>query len=197
MCVLGGLLLTYDPTMMQRLAGFLPDVFTHPHTARTVGFICLAFVGLYVAGSLMHFRPFRFGRFEILYPRPDIMLRQLFAAPLELIGAAGIIYFALPEQGNPGYIVVLGAFLLSFSAALMSHAPGGLGVFELVFINLMPDVPRLAGAGGASRLAPVLSDHPAARGARRGGAVRTSEARRQIAGGRSPRGRGPAASVRR
>jgi glycosyltransferase 2 family protein len=141
--VLGGLLLTYDPTMMQRLAGFLPDVFTHPHTARTVGFICLAFVGLYVAGSLMHFRPFRFGRFEILYPRPDIMVRQLFAAPLELIGAAGIIYFALPEQGNPGYIVVLGAFLLSFSAALVSHAPGGLGVFELVFINLMPDVPRL------------------------------------------------------
>ncbi len=141
--VLGGLLLTYDPEMMHRLSGFLPDVFTHPHAARTVGLICLGFVALYVAGSLMHFKPFRFGRFEILYPRPDIMLRQLFAAPLELIGAAGIIYFALPELGNPGYIAVLGAFLLSFSAALVSHAPGGLGVFELVFLNLMPDVPRL------------------------------------------------------
>jgi uncharacterized membrane protein YbhN (UPF0104 family) len=141
--LLGGLLLTYDPTMMQRLAGFLPDVFTHPHAARTVGLICLGFVALYVVGSLMHFRPFRFGRFEILYPRPDIMLRQLFAAPLELIGAAGVIDFALPEQGAPGYVVVLGAFLLSFSAALVSHAPGGLGVFELIFINLMPDVPRV------------------------------------------------------
>ncbi|GLI93234.1 lysylphosphatidylglycerol synthase domain-containing protein [Methylocystis echinoides] len=141
--LLGGLLLTWDPTMMQRLAGFLPDIFTHPHTARVVGLLCLGFVAVYVAGSLMHFRPFRFGRFEILYPRPDIMVRQLFAAPLELIGAAGIIYFALPEQGNPGYIIVLGAFLLSFSAALVSHAPGGLGVFELVFINLMPEVPRL------------------------------------------------------
>jgi uncharacterized membrane protein YbhN (UPF0104 family) len=71
------------------------------------------------------------------------MVRQLFAAPAELIGAAGIIYFALPDVGNPGYIVVLGAFLLSFSAALVSHAPGGLGVFELLFINLMPDMPRL------------------------------------------------------
>ncbi len=141
--LLGGLLLTYDPQMMQRLSGFLPDVFTHPHAARTVGLVCLGFVALYVAGSLMHFKPFRIGRFEILYPRPDIMLRQLFAAPLELIGAAGIIYFALPEQGNPGFIAVLGAFLLSFSAALVSHAPGGLGVFELIFINLMPDVSRL------------------------------------------------------
>jgi uncharacterized membrane protein YbhN (UPF0104 family) len=141
--VLGGLLLTYDPTMLQRLSGFLPDIVTNPHTARIVGFLCLGFVALYIAGSLMHFRPFHFGRFEILYPRPDIMLRQLFAAPAELIGAAGIIYFALPETGNPGFIAVLGAFLLSFSAALVSHAPGGLGVFELVFINLMPDVPRL------------------------------------------------------
>ncbi len=141
--LLAGILLTWDPTMMQRLAGFLPDVLTHPHTARTVGLLCLGFVALYVAGSLMRFRPFRFGSFTIQYPRPDIMFRQLFAAPLELIGAAGIIYFALPDQGNPGYIMVLAAFLLSFSAALVSHAPGGLGVFELLFLKLMPDVPRL------------------------------------------------------
>ena len=141
--LLAGLLLTYDPTMMQRLAGVFPDVLTHPHTARTAGLLCLAFVALYIAGSLMHLRPFRFGRFEVEYPRPEIMARQLFAAPLELIGAAGIIYFALPDVGNPGYLVVLGAFILSFSAALVSHAPGGLGVFELIFIKLMPDVPRI------------------------------------------------------
>ncbi len=140
--LLGGLLLTYDPSVMQRLSGFLPDIFTHPHTARLVGLGCLGFVGMYVVGSLMHFRPFKLGRLEIMYPRPEVMTRQLFAAPLELIGAAGIIYFALPEEGNPGYLVVLGAFLLSFSAALVSHAPGGLGVFELLFIKIMPDVAR-------------------------------------------------------
>ena len=43
--------------MMQRLAGFLPDVFTHPHTARTVGLhLPRLSSALYVAGSLMHFR---------------------------------------------------------------------------------------------------------------------------------------------
>lgn len=141
--LLAGLLLNYDPGIMERLAGSLPDIFTNPHMARVVGLVCMGFVAVYVAGSLMHLPPFRFGKFEILYPRPDIMVRQLFAAPAELIGAAGIIYFALPEHGNPGYLVVLAAFLLSFSAALVSHAPGGLGVFELIFINLMPDVPRL------------------------------------------------------
>ena len=31
-------------------------------------------------------------------------------------------------------MIVLGAFLASFSAALLSHAPGGLGVLELIFV---------------------------------------------------------------
>jgi len=141
--LLGGLLLTYDPAMMQRLSGFLPDIFTNPQAALMVGLTCLAGVAVYMIGSLMRLKILKIGRFNIIFPRPDIAFRQLFAAPLELIGAAGIIYFALPETGNPGYLVVLGAFLLSFSAALMSHAPGGLGVFELLFIKIMPDVPRV------------------------------------------------------
>jgi uncharacterized membrane protein YbhN (UPF0104 family) len=70
------------------------------------------------------------------------MLRQLIAAPMELLGAAGIIYFALPEATNPGFVVALAAFLASFSAALLSHAPGGLGVLELVFVAMMPDTPK-------------------------------------------------------
>jgi len=71
-----------------------------------------------------------------------IVLRQLIAAPLELIGAAAIIYFAMPSQGNPGYFVVLAVFLASFTAALISHAPGGIGVLEYLFIKAMPEVPK-------------------------------------------------------
>jgi hypothetical protein len=37
----------------------------------------------------------------------------------------------------------LGSHLFSFSAALISTAPAGLGVFELLFVKAMPDVPRL------------------------------------------------------
>lgn len=136
--LLGGLLLTFDPSLMQRLSGYLPEIFTQPATARAIGLACLAAVVAYIVGSLLHFPPFRVGRFEIIYPRPRVMAQQLFAAPLELIGAAAIIYFALPAAANPGYFPVLGTFILSFSAALVSHAPGGLGVFELLFITLTP-----------------------------------------------------------
>ncbi len=62
---------------------------------------------------------------------------------MELIGATGIIYFALPEAGNPGFMVILGIFLASFSAALVSNAPGGLGVFELLFLKALPAMPSV------------------------------------------------------
>jgi uncharacterized membrane protein YbhN (UPF0104 family) len=75
-----------------------------------------------------------------VYPRLHIVGRQLLAGPLELAGAAAIIYFALPEAGNPGYLVVLGVFLASFSLALLSHAPGGLGVLEMTFIAALPEL---------------------------------------------------------
>jgi uncharacterized membrane protein YbhN (UPF0104 family) len=101
----------------------------------------LGLVCLYIAGSLLHFRPLKIGGFELVYPRPPIAARQMCAAPLELIGAAGIIYFALPTVDNPGFLIVLGIFLASFSIALISHAPGGLGVLEFAFIKAMPDAP--------------------------------------------------------
>ena len=38
-------------------------------------------------------------------------------------------------------MVVLGAFLLSFSAGLLSQVPGGVGVMEAVFLAIMPGIP--------------------------------------------------------
>jgi uncharacterized membrane protein YbhN (UPF0104 family) len=140
--LLAGLVLTIEPELFARLPDEIPEVLRDEVTARAIGLVLLGLVTLYVLGSLLHFRPLVIRSFHIEYPRPAVMVRQLVAAPLELLGAAGIIYFALPETGNPGYIAVLAAFLASFSAALISHAPGGLGVFELVFVAIMPDVPK-------------------------------------------------------
>jgi len=140
--LLGGLVLTIKPELLLRLEGRVPSVLTNPAGARVLGLALLGFVALYVVGSILHFKPLYIRKFKIEYPRPEVMVRQLIAAPLEIVGAAGIIYFALPEMGNPGFLVVLAAFLASFSAALLSHAPGGLGVLELVFVAMMPDIPK-------------------------------------------------------
>jgi glycosyltransferase 2 family protein len=136
------LVLLLAPDALAPLREMLPSFVGQPAAARLTGAGLLAAVLVYVAGSILRLPPLTIFGFRLVYPRPEIVARQLVAAPLELLGAAGIIYFALPE-GSPSFVGVLGVFLASFSAALISNAPGGLGVFELVFITAMPSVPQV------------------------------------------------------
>jgi len=133
--LLAGLVLLVDPGLLQRYVAW------PAWTAWLVAAALLTLPWLYTLGSLLQFRPLKIHGFELIYPRPPIAARQLLAGPLELIGAAGIIYFALPTIGNPGFLAVLGVFLASFTLALLSHAPGGLGVLEFSFLKAMPDAP--------------------------------------------------------
>jgi uncharacterized membrane protein YbhN (UPF0104 family) len=133
--ILGGLLLTARPDLALRFVQIPESV------ARLAGAGMLAAVALYVTGSLLKMKPVVIWGFSVFYPRPGIVLRQLIIGPMELIGAAAIIYFCLPEAGNPGFITVLGIFLASFSLAIFSHAPGGLGVLEFLFVSGLKDMP--------------------------------------------------------
>lgn len=133
--LLAGMVLVYEPELIERFGDLVPV-----EASAATGVLILALIGLYVVASFMKLKPLKLGSINIFYPAPKVVLPQLVIAPIELIGAAGIIYFALPEAGNPGFMIVLGIFLISFSAALLSHAPGGLGVLELVFLMGLPDM---------------------------------------------------------
>jgi uncharacterized membrane protein YbhN (UPF0104 family) len=133
--LMGGLTLLARPEVLSRWV-------QGPHwLAPAIAAALLAGPWLYMLGSLLHFRPVKVAGFRLVYPRPPIAARQMIVGPIELIGAAGIIYFALPASANPGYLAVLGVFLASFTVALISHAPGGLGVLEITFLKAMPDAP--------------------------------------------------------
>lgn len=139
--LLGGLVLVIYPDLPSRFV----DAEVMPiEVSATTGLVLIGFVALYVFGSWLGLKPVRIGGFELYYPRLPVVARQLVIGPLELIGAAAIIYFALPETGNPGFIVVLGIFLASFSLALLSHAPGGIGVLEIVFVAGLSDMDAAA-----------------------------------------------------
>jgi len=128
----GGFSLLFHPELVERFGGA-------PLWLGQVGAAALvAAPSLYVVGSLLHFPPLKIGAYKLVYPRPPVAARQLLAAPLELVGASGIIYFALPAAANPGFAVVLGVFVASFSIALMSHV----GVLEFTFVEAMPDAPQ-------------------------------------------------------
>lgn len=129
-----GVVLVLKPEILARILPF--DTWV----ACLIGITLLLLVGLYVVGAWKQLPPLRIWKWQVEYPRLAIVKRQLLAGPLELLCAAAIIYFALPAENNPGYIVVLGVFLASFSLALLSHAPGGLGVLEFTFLAAMPEL---------------------------------------------------------
>ncbi|VXB31203.1 conserved membrane hypothetical protein [Pseudomonas sp. 8AS] len=132
----GGAVLVCQPELIKRVA----DV--SPWLSVLIGSVMLGLVALYVLGSWRQFQPWKWGKLHVEYPRLGVVAKQLLAGPLELACAAAIIYFALPAESNPGYLVVLGVFLASFSLALLSHAPGGLGVLEVTFLAAMPELPK-------------------------------------------------------
>lgn len=137
--LLGGAL-AWDPHLASPLTDRLPSGWTSSGAIRVLAFAMIGLCALYVGGAFVGLPPLRIWRFQLRYPRPDIVLQQLVAGPLEILAAAAIINFALPSEGHPGFPTVLGAFLIAFCASLMSQVPGGLGVMEAVFVALMPDV---------------------------------------------------------
>lgn len=139
--MLTGLVFVLEPQIVNSLTELMP-VFALPEMlVRLIGAAMLLLCALYVLGSWRGFKPLTIRSFHVFYPRLPVVARQLIAAPMELIAAAGIIYFALPDAGNPGFLIVLGAFLLSFSAGLLSQTPGGIGVMEAVFLAVIDTVP--------------------------------------------------------
>lgn len=140
--LLAGISLLLEPSALVRIGGVLPEFLrpwlAHPTAARWIGAALVGAIVVYFIGSLVRLPSFTVAGTRIEYPRWPVAVRQLIAAPAEILGASGIIYFALPAADNPGFIVVLAVFIFSFSAALASNAPGGLGVLELVFLKAMP-----------------------------------------------------------
>jgi uncharacterized membrane protein YbhN (UPF0104 family) len=135
MVFVGSLLLVSLPDVANRFVGVLPLT-----VSAATGVLGLLFVALYVFGSALKLRPLEIGKVHLNYPRLPIVLAQLTVGPTEILGAAAILYFALPQAGNPGYLIVLGVFVIAFGVASISHAPGGLGVFEFVALAGLSDM---------------------------------------------------------
>lgn len=133
--MLGGLLLVLQPDVVERVR---PDFPAWMGLALGAGLLLV--IAVYVFGSWLQFKPFRIAGFQFEYPRLPIVLRQLTIGPFEILAAATIIYVALPAAGNPGFLTVAAVFVASFTVAQLSHAPGGLGVLEVVFIKGLPEM---------------------------------------------------------
>jgi phosphatidylglycerol lysyltransferase len=127
--VLGSWSLLFSP--MVRISGLAPV-----WLMRSVGGLLLA-IGLgYAAAPLFWKRPLTVAGTEIALPSPPLIASQFVLSVLDWSLAAAVLYVLLPIS-RPDFTFFLGAFLAAQLIALVSHVPGGIGVFESLMILLL------------------------------------------------------------
>tara|TARA_R110002110_G_scaffold69766_18_gene188074 strand:- start:2808 stop:5492 length:2685 start_codon:yes stop_codon:yes gene_type:complete len=79
----------------------------------------------------------RIRSFELSAPSPGILFGQLGFTVVDTAMAALTLYVLLPA-GAPDFLTFLAIFATAAMAGVLSHVPGGVGVFESVVIAAMP-----------------------------------------------------------
>ena len=86
-------------------------------------------------------------RWTLRLPLPGLALRQLVISALELTASAVALYVLLPDSGLP-LASFLAFYAIAIAAGLLSHVPGGLGVFEaVILLACAPHMPTEAVLG--------------------------------------------------
>lgn len=139
-CTLAALALLFEPSKFAALTGFGEG------SLRLAGATILGLVATYLALGAFRRRPWRmFGR-SFVVPPLRIGLRQILVSAVDLAFAATTLYVLLPS-GAPALWAVIGIYVLANLAGLVTHVPGGLGVFETAVVLMLPEVPADATLG--------------------------------------------------
>lgn len=77
------------------------------------------------------------GRRTLRLPSPRLTLLQLVITALDVAAAATVLYLLLPEA--PPFGPFLLVYLLALAAGVLSHVPGGVGVFEAILLAAFAD----------------------------------------------------------
>jgi len=101
---------------------------------RVPGALLLTLVPLaWLAGGLIE-RPIRIWRWRVSMPSVATGIRQILVGAFDWGLAAAVLYVLMPNELNNGFGHFLAIFVIAQIIGLVSHVPGGLGVFEAVML---------------------------------------------------------------
>lgn len=101
-----------------------------------LGWLAMAVVPAYLVLTQVRRTPLRIRRFELPLPTPAIALAQILISTIEWALAGAVLYVLLPANA-PGFLTFLGTFFLAILLGMVSHVPGGVGVFEGLMVLLL------------------------------------------------------------
>jgi phosphatidylglycerol lysyltransferase len=123
-----------------------------------LGIVLCAIPLLWLAGGAIFRRPVRLWRWDVRLPPISIGLRQIVVGAIDWGLAAAVLYALMPDALVLHFGSFLAIFALAQIAGLISHVPGGLGVFEAVMLA------GFGATGNQALSAPILGALAAYRG---------------------------------
>lgn len=146
--VIAGIVLAATPDRLTALEG-LPSPLV-----RGIGLLLLLLVAAWILWCGLRRRPIAVGRWAMVLPSAPLTLQQILLSCVEHMLTAAALYQLLPTGVGVGYPAFLGIYVIAIAASVVSHVPGGLGVFETLILTLLPGTatPQLLGALLAFRL---------------------------------------------
>ena len=73
-----------------------------------------------------------------MFPDSATAAWQMMAGGLEMLAAIGALYVLLPPGSAPPFIDFVPIYVGAVLVGLVSHVPGGLGVFEVIVLAAFP-----------------------------------------------------------
>ena len=100
------------------------------------GWLLMLVPPVYLVMTAIRRQPLRLGGFELPMPSPAIAAGQILLSSVEWSIAGAVLYVLLPPSALP-FLQFLGMFLIAILLGMVSHVPGGLGVFEGLMVLLL------------------------------------------------------------
>ncbi|TAN05546.1 MAG: bifunctional lysylphosphatidylglycerol flippase/synthetase MprF [Rhodanobacteraceae bacterium] len=115
----------------------------------TLAIVLTAIPAAWILGSFVR-RPVHVWRWQLQMPTPLAAMRQVAVGAADWWLAAAVMYVLMPDRLNAGFGHFLAIFVIAQIAGLISHVPGGLGVFEAVMLA------GFGATGNEALAAPIL-----------------------------------------
>lgn len=93
----------------------------------------------YLWGCAYYKKPIIIKEIEFEAPSVPMALAQMVIGSADILMASLVLYFVMESYVDIPFVTFIGAFIVAQVLGVYSQVPGGLGVFELVFTNLMPE----------------------------------------------------------
>lgn len=112
--------------------------------------ICIAAIIAYFAATIIfHGKSIKIGQIQFRIPTTQMALMQTLLGGVDSVLAGLVLYFCLTPFVHIPFGTYIGLFVVAQTTGVFSQVPGGIGVFESVFLLALPETVDKADIFGA------------------------------------------------